>query len=368
VTHGREKRGQARIFGGRTRRGHRCSPKISNLAPFSLTPELASRFARLALANIAREYPAKLDHVLAGPQDVASPRTLHPAFFGSFDWHSCVHAHWLLVRILGLHPAIPEAGVIRGALDESLSEANLEAELAYLRRPESAAFERSYGWAWLLKLAVALGATQDAQGRRWSQALAPLASAFAKAYLAWLADATYAIRHGAHTNSAFALAVALDYAHACDDPELRGVVEAVARAWYANDGDAPAAWEPSGTDFLSPVLIEAHLMRRLLPPSDFASWLARFLPGLARREPATLFQPAIVSNRADPYIVHLDALNLSRAWCWRGIAAALPSGDARVAIAEKAAEEHLDAGLAGVASGEYAGDHWLATFAVLALT
>jgi Protein of unknown function (DUF2891) len=334
----------------------------------ALTAGLASRFARLALANIAREYPAKLDHVLAGPRDVASPRALHPAFFGSFDWHSCVHAHWLLVRILDLHPLIPDSGAIRAALDASFDPTNLEAELAYLRRPESAGFERSYGWAWLLELAAALRLARDGQGRGWSQALAPLASAFAQRYLDWLADATYPIRHGVHTNTAFALAFALDYAHTCDNPELRRVVEAKARAWYANDGDAPAAWEPSGADFLSPVLIEAHLMQRLFSPSDFASWLARFLPGLAGREPATLFRPAVVSNRADPYIVHLDGLNLSRAWCWRSIAAALPSGDARVAIAGAAAAEHLDAGLAGVASGDYVGDHWLATFAVLALT
>jgi hypothetical protein len=333
----------------------------------ALTPELASRFARLALANIAREYPSKPDHVLAGPADVASPRELHPAFFGSFDWHSCVHAHWLLVRLLDSEPSVTDANDIRAALDGSLSQANLQAELAYLRRPESTAFERPYGWAWLLKLAAELAGSSDADARRWSRRVAPLADAFAERFSVWLADATYPIRHGVHTNTAFALSFALDYARACHAPALERIVAAKARAWYADDVDAPAAWEPSGADFLSPALTEADLMRRLLEGREFAAWLLRFLPGLALQQPATLFRPVIVSNRADPYIVHLDGLNLSRAWCWRAIAAALPASDARAPLAAAAATAHLASGLTGVASGQYAGDHWLATFALMAL-
>jgi DUF2891 family protein len=335
--------------------------------PRALTAELASRFARLALANIAREYPNKLDHVLSGPADVASPRALHPAFFGSFDWHSCVHAHWLLVRVLHAQPSVPERDAICAALDAGLTEANLLSEIAYLRRPESAAFERSYGWAWLLKLQAELTRGENANSERWSRRLAPLANAFAERFLAWLADATYPIRHGVHTNSAFALAFAVDYARSCADERLARVVEAKALDWYVGDVDAPAAWEPSGADFLSPVLIEAELMRRVLAANQFAVWLERFLPGLESSDPATLFRPAIVSNRADPYIVHLDGLNLSRAWCLRSIAAALPAKDARVAVANASATAHLEAGLQGVASGEYVGDHWLATFAALAL-
>jgi hypothetical protein len=328
----------------------------------------ASRFARLALANVAREYPNKLDHVLAGPHDVAAPRELHPAFFGSFDWHSCVHAHWLLARILRTHPDLSEANAIRAALDATLTPAHLEAETAYLRRPEGRAFERSYGWAWLLKLVQELACWSDVDAHRWSRDLAPLAYAFSERYVEWLADATYPIRHGVHTNTAFALAFALDYARDCDAEVLRGAAEAKARAWYLDDVDAPAAWEPSGADFLSPTLIEADLMRRVLGAAAFGDWLARFLPGIVQREPATLFTPAVVSNRGDPYIVHLDGLNLSRAWCWRAIVAALPAGDGRIAIATGAAEAHQEAGLRGVASGEYAGEHWLATFAVLALS
>src|SRR5205823_2125029 len=247
--------------------------------------------------------------------------------FGSFDWHSCVHAHWLLVRVLRAQPSVPEGDAIRAALDASLTEANVQAEIAYLRRPESAAFERSYGWAWLLQLAAELARAEDTDARRWSARLAPLASKFAERYLAWLADATYPIRHGVHSNSAFALAFALDYARSCADTHLARVVEAKALEWYSGDVAAPAAWEPSGADFLSPVLIEADLMRRILAADAFAVWLERFLPGFGRSEPASLYRPALVSNRADPYIVHLDGLNLSRAWCLRSIAAALPGDD-----------------------------------------
>jgi len=326
----------------------------------------ASRFARLALNNIEREYPSKLDHVLASAADVVPSRELHPGFFGSFDWHSCVHAHWLLVRVLQAHPGLSEARSIRTALESHLSATAIEGELAYLRRPEARTFERSYGWAWLLKLAETLAAWDDADARRWSDCLAPLAQAFADRYRAWLGFATYPIRHGVHTNSAFGLAFALDYAERSDSA-LGDLAVATARRWYLADRDAPASWEPSGADFFSPTLIEADLMRRVLARDEYPNWLASFLPGIEHRHPSTLFTPVIVSDRSDPQIVHLDGLNLSRAWCWRAIARALPSGDARVPVAHAAADTHLAAGLAGVTSGEYAGDHWLATFAVLAL-
>jgi hypothetical protein len=333
-----------------------------------LTRAQASAFARLALANVEREFPHKLDHVMAGPEDVAPPRALHPAFFGSFDWHSCVHAHWMLARILRLQADIPEAALIRKALDSHLCAANVEAEVAYFRRPESRAFERSYGWAWLLKLAAELAGWSDADAKRWSRDLAPLAQAVAGGYLDWLPDATYPIRHGVHSNTAFALAFAHDYARSCEAAALRELVAAKSREWYLADTAAPAGWEPSGADFFSPALIEADLMRRILDASEFRDWLARFLPGIERCEPANLFNPAVVSNRSDPYIVHLDGLNLSRAWCWRAIARALPPDDPRAMIATAAADAHRAAGMAGVSSGEYVGDHWLATFAVLALT
>jgi hypothetical protein len=333
-----------------------------------LTPTQASAFARLALANVEREFPNKLDHVMATAADVAPPRALHPAFFGSFDWHSCVHAHWLLARILRLQAGISEAELIRRALESHLSAANVAAEVAYFRRPESRAFERSYGWAWLLKLAAELAHASDVDAQRWSRNLAPLAKAVVDGYLDWLPDATYPIRHGVHSNTAFALAFAHDYARSCAATALGELVGAKAREWYLADTDAPARWEPSGADFFSPALIEADLMRRILDAREFRDWLARFLPGIETREPPTLFNPAVVSNRSDPYIVHLDGLYLSRAWCWRAIGRALPSDDPRAMIATTAADAHRAAGMAGVSSGEYVGDHWLATFAVLALT
>ena len=334
----------------------------------SLTIQDGSRFARLALANIAREYPNKLDHVIADAASVLAPRALHPAFFGSFDWHSCVHAHWMLARLLRTYPDLAEGATIRAVLDRHLNATRIDGELGYLRRPESRSFERTYGWAWLLKLAEELARWDDDGARRWSRDLAPLTDAFVDRFLAYLPQATYPIRYGVHPNSAFGLGFALDYARACDAAALSELCIAKAGEWYVGDRDAPAAWEPSGADFLSPALIEADLMQRVLAPDEFAAWLDGFLPRLSRREPATLFAPATVSDRSDPYIVHLDGLNLSRSWCWRAIATALPDGDRRAALAEDAANLHLLAGLDGVASGEYVGDHWIASFAVLALT
>ncbi len=333
-----------------------------------LTLDLASRLALLALANVEREFPNKLDHVITDAPAVVPPRALHPAFFGSFDWHSCVHAHWMLVRLLKLFPELPEAAAIRARLDSNLGSANIDAEVAYLSRSESRGFERTYGWAWLLKLAEELACWRDADAHRWSRDLAPLAYAFVERYIDHLPDATYPVRHGVHSNSAFGLAFALDFARACDTATLAELCETKARQWYLDDRDAPAAWEPSGTDFFSPALIEADLMRRVLKGQAFEEWLAAFLPGIERRQPASLFTPATVSNRGDPFIVHLDGLNLSRAWCWWAIAASLPHDDPRAAIAEDAATMHCEAGMAGIASGHYVGDHWLATFAVFALT
>ena len=334
----------------------------------SLAPADASRFAQIALANIDREYPCKLDHVIAGPADVVQSRTLHPAFFGSFDWHSCVHAHWLLVRLLKVAPELAGTDAIRSRLDASFAAKRIDAEVEYLRRPEARAFERTYGWAWLLKLAAELASWDDPDGGSWARNLAPLTRAFVDRYLAYLPDATYPIRHGVHANSAFGLAFAIDYAEFAGDTALQELASDCARRWYDGDRNAPADWEPGGSDFFSPTLIEADLMRRVLDQDEFGDWLRHFLPGLERREPATLFTPAIVSDRSDPYIVHLDGLNLSRAWCWQAIAKALPDGDSRAGIAEVAARVHRDAGLVGIASGEYVGEHWLATFAVLALT
>jgi len=339
---------------------------IAKLVSYPITLDLAtaSRFAALALANIAREYPHKLDHTMAGDGDAAPPRVLHPAFHGSYDWHSCVHMHWLLARLLRRFPGLPERAAIEACFDRHFAADAMAVEAAYLTRPESASFERTYGWVWLLKLAAEL----DAPGvARWRDALAPLADAFAARYLEFLSRAHYPIRYGMHANSAFALAFTLDYARVANDAALAGACVAKACAWFANDRDAPARWEPSGTDFLSPALVEAELMHRVLEAPAFTEWLAAFLPQFVAAMPAALFEPAIVTDRTDAQLVHLDGLNLSRAWCFRRIAAALPPADPRVAIARDAAARHVAAGWEGLASDAFVGAHWLATFAVLAL-
>ena len=332
-----------------------------------LTPTHAGRFAALALRCIGRAYPYQPAHVITGPDDIATPRALHPAFYGCFDWHSAVHGHWLLAHLLRRFPDLPEAAAIRAGLVANLTEANLAAEAAYFRAPGRAGFERTYGWAWLLKLAETLLGWEDPDGRRWSAALAPLVEVIVARYLAFLPKQTYPIRAGTHTNTAFGLAFALDYALAAGHEALRDLVTQRALDYYAADRDGPAAWEPGGNDFFSPCLAEADLMRRVLTPAEFPGWLARFLPGLAAGKPAGLLAPATVTDRSDGQLAHLDGLNLSRAWCMAAIAAALPADDPRRAVLAGSAARHLDAGLTGVSSGDYMGEHWLATFALCAL-
>lgn len=330
----------------------------------SLTPSLASRFAALALSHLTREYPNKLDHVLQANADLRPPRELHPIFFGSFDWHSCVHGYWLLATVVRLFPKIEEAKAINALLDQQLSVAKVKGELDYLAQA-APTFERPYGWAWLLMLAAELNRHDTKRGRKWSEAIAPLADAFSERFQNFLPRATYPTRVGTHFNSAFAITLALEYSEVCSKDSLHTALIAKAKMWYRHDVDCQA-WEPGGDDFLSSALMEAECMRRVLTPVGFSSWLDRFLPRLAVREPVSLFTPAIVSDRTDGKIAHLDGLNLSRAWCWRSIAQAWPASDPRKAIAEQTAEAHLAASLPHV-GGDYMGEHWLATFALLAL-
>lgn len=326
-----------------------------------LTPELASRFARIALGHVAREYPNKLDHVMAGPEDVLGPRALHPIYFGSFDWHSCVHGYWALATCLRLAPGIPEATAVRALFDEAFTPEKVAAEVAYLTRPAARGFERPYGWGWLLKLQAELLA-HDAP---WAATHRPLAEAFAQRFREFLPLAAYPIRTGVHSSTAFALALASDYGRAAGDDDLLTLFAERARTWHAGDSDAQA-WEPSLDDFLSPTLMTAVCLKRLLPSEAFRPWFDAYLPRLAERRPTSLFAPAIVTDRTDGKIAHLDGLNLSRAWCWRELAAALPEHPERQAMRE-AAQAHLAASLPHVA-GDYMGEHWLASFALLALT
>jgi hypothetical protein len=333
----------------------------------ALTVDLASRLAAIALGHVTREYPNKLDHVLAGPTDLQNPRALHPIFYGSFDWHSCVHSYWLLMRIERIFPNLPESDRIRALADAHFTPDKAAAELAYLSRPESGGFERPYGWAWLLMLAAELSAHQSSQARRaWSTALGLLAEAFAERFRRFLPKLTYPIRTGTHSNTAFALRLAQHYADAVRDGDLAGAIAERAAAWYGRDENCQA-WEPGGDDFLSPALVEAECMRGILSKPEFRRWLAAFLPDLERQEPATLFTPAEVSDRTDGKIVHLDGFNLSRAWCWRGISAALDENDPLRRLADEAAERHLSRSLPHIA-GDYMGEHWLGSFALLALS
>nr|WP_321984687.1 DUF2891 domain-containing protein [uncultured Lichenicoccus sp.] len=318
---------------------------------------IADRLARVALGHVTREYPNHLAHLLHGQDDALKPRALHPVFYGSLDWHSCVHSYWMLAHLLRLYPGLPSAILIRAVFNEHLVEANVAGECDYFARPGSGSFERPYGWAWLLKLAAEL---RQPGFERWGTALAPLEAMIVERFRAFLPKATYPIRAGTHFNTAFALALAAE--HGGLDPLLADT----AWRWYGEDRDIQA-WEPGGDDFLSPALIEAECMRRLLPPARFASWFDAFLPGLADRLPATLFEPAMVSDRSDGKIAHLDGLNLSRAWCLRRLATSLEGTDPRCALMLDAAEAHLAASLPHV-TGDYMGEHWLASFAVLALT
>ena len=321
----------------------------------TLTPEIAARFAAIALGHVTREYPHKLDHVMDGPEDVLSPRQLHPIFFGSFDWHSCVHSYWLLLRVRRLFPDLPVAREIETLVDEMLTPAKVAGELAYLDRAYTGGFERPYGWAWAIALWVEAARHPD---RDWSHALHPLAAAFADRFSSYLPRLTYPIRVGTHFNSAFALTLALEW----PDPDLHALIGERARSWFGSDRDCQA-WEPGGDEFLSSALSEALLMKLVLD-AGFSDWFAAFLPRLSEGEPATLLAPVHVSDRSDGKIAHLDGCNLSRAWCWREIAPALPDDIAR--IARDAADRHLAASLPHVA-GDYMGEHWLATFAMLAL-
>lgn len=326
---------------------------------FHLAPDHATRFAAATLSHLGREYPYKMDLVLNGPEDAKPPRAHHPIFHGSFDWHSCVHGWWQILRIARRFPDLPVVTDIRARADEMLVPEKVAGELAYLERPYAAGFERPYGWAWLLAL-HAEAARHDAP---WATALEPLAAAFAARFHAFLPKLTYPLRVGTHFNISFALTLARRWAET-RDADLAALIDARARDWFGQDRDCQA-WEPGGDEFLSSALTEAHLMAIVLD-GEFAGWFDGFLPHAARQAPATLFTPATVSDRSDGKIAHLDGLNLSRAWCWRAIASALGPEHPVSPVAAATAQDHLDAALPHV-TGDYMGEHWLASFALLAL-
>ena len=320
----------------------------------------AERFANLALACVHKEYPNKIAHNLSSDDDVAPPRALTPAFYGCYDWHSSVHGHWLLARLARTFPEATFATPARAALAKSLTARNIATETAYLRGAGRASFERPYGLAWLLQLGAELREWDDPLAREMAANLRPLEEAAIERLRTWLPKLAYPVRSGEHSQSAFAFGLFLD-----SDPELAKLVAERARAFYTRDKACPLAYEPSGEDFLSPCLAEADVMRRVLGPAEYAKWLRDFLPQIGKEK---WLQPAIVTDRSDPKLAHLDGLNLSRAWMLEGIASGLPAGDGRIRALRDAAAKHRDAGLEGVTGEHYEGGHWLGSFAVYLVT
>ena len=326
--------------------------------------ERATAFVQLALKGIDREYPNKPGEVLRDAKDIMSPSAMHPAFYGNFDWHSCVHGHWLVVRLLRLFPDLPNAAGARAQLAKHLTAPNLAAEAAYFEPKDNRSFERMYGWAWALRLAAELKAWDDPDARQWAKNLEPLERKLVELTKDFLPRLTYPVRTGVHPDTAFALAQLLDYARAVGDADLEKAAAARARDYYLADKNYPTGYEPSGEDFFSPGLNEADLLRRVLPREEFSKWLDGFLPGLRAGNLGNWATAAEVSDLSDARIIHLVGLNLSRAWTLRGVASALAPDDPRRATLEAAVRVHEAAGLKHIFSGHYEGEHWLATFAV----
>ncbi len=323
------------------------------------------RFAALALDCVHQEYPNHISHSLQSDADVGPPRALTPAFYGCLDWHSSVHGHWLLARLARLYPETQYAEAVRSALAQSLTETNLLAETHYVSAKGRRSFERPYGIAWLLQLAAELEEWDDPQAAVWRDNIRPLEAALVERLTSWLPDLTYPVRSGTHSQTAFALGLALDWARVTDDKAAEALLVERAQTLYRGDTDCPIYYEPSGADFLSPCLAEADLMRRVLTPRVFSSWLDSFL---SIPEGGKWLEPALVSDRSDPHLVHLDGLNLSRAWMLEGIASALAPADPRVTVLYRTAAAHRDAGLEGVNPEYYAGSHWLGSFATYLVT
>jgi hypothetical protein len=339
-----------------------CNPPVQVPDNISISIEQASGLAAPALHCIQKPYPYKPGNVLVDDSTLLPPRVQHPAFYGCFDWHSSVHGHWTLVKLLKEFPELPEGDEIRAKLEENLSAENIAVETDFFYSEGNKTFERTYGWAWLLKLSLELDTWNDPLGIELAQNLKPLSDSLVEKYLAFLEILPYAIRVGEHTNTAFGLSFALDYADHAGKQELKDLIEERARDFYLKDRECPLSWEPSGFDFISPCLMEADLMSRVLENEEYRSWVKEFLPGILTPAQFNL-SPAKVTDRSDPKIVHLDGLNFSRAWCLYHISEKL---DGAVHLQELAVQ-HLNTSIPYIATGNYEGEHWLASFAVFAL-
>jgi len=326
------------------------------------------RFAALALACVHQEYPNKIAHVMSGDEDLAPPRELTPVFYGCFDWHSAVHGHWLLVRLLRLFPEAEFAAAAESALSESFQADKVTVEVAYMSHEQRASFERPYGVAWLLQLMTELREWDDPRARRWQAALQPLEAAYVAKMKDWLGKLSYPIRIGEHAQTAFAFALFLDWAEVAGDPEFAALVTKRSRAFYLQDATCPLDYEPGGQDFLSPCLAEADLMRRVQTPVEYADWLRQFLPGIPANGSADWLPLAEVTDRTDGKLAHLDGLHLSRAWALEGMAEGLPASDPRIPAIQAAAARQAGAGLAAVTGEHYEGGHWLGSFATYLVT
>jgi hypothetical protein len=338
------------------------------LPPPMFDSAAAERFANLALACVHKEYPNKISHNLNSDADVAPPRKLTPAFYGCYDWHSSVHGHWLLARLVRTFPNAGFAAAAREALRQSLTADNIAQEARYLRGEGRASFERPYGLAWLLQLVLELREWDDPEARRLAANLGPLEEAARMRLQDWLPKLSYPVRIGEHSQTAFAMGLMLDYANAAGDTKFADLISSKARQFYLGDRDCPLAYEPSGEDFLSPCLGEADAMRRVLPKSEFGRWLQTFLPQISAAKQRAWLEPVVSPDPSDGKLAHLDGLNLSRAWMLEGIAAGLPEGDKRLPVILSTAEQHRRAGLAAVTGQHYEGGHWLGSFAVYLTT
>ncbi|MCL1892864.1 MAG: DUF2891 domain-containing protein [Holophagaceae bacterium] len=333
---------------------------LAQAPPLTLNQTSAGHFARLALKCVGQEFPYKPDHVLGNPDDLKLPRVFHPAFYGCFDWHSSVHGHWMLARLLREFPEMSEASQIRAVLDKHLSPDLLRIELNYLDSRENRAFERPYGWAWLLKLSAELETSDYPGANKWAEAVRPLAKEICRRFMDFLPRLTYPNRTGVHSNTAYSMSLALDYARATKDTEFEALLLIRAKAYYYNDKSAPLNYEPGGEDFISPALEEVALMAKVLDEDTFQKWLKGFLPNLNRLP----IVPATVSDRSDPRIAHLDGLNMSRARNLYTLMSHLSAKDSKRSNLLGLADAHANASLPHVSSGNYEGEHWLATFAV----
>jgi hypothetical protein len=340
-----------------------AAPANGTLAA-SMDPGAAARFAGLALKCLHDEYPSHISLTMDGDADARPPRELTPAFYGCYDWHSDVHGHWLLVRLVRLLPDAPFAVKARAELARSFTAPNIAGELNFLKRPGRASFERPYGLAWLLRLCAELREWQDPQAQQWANILKPLEAEAAARLQNWLPKLHYPIRIGEHDQTAFSFGLMWDWAGIAADESMRANLSDAAQRFYVNDRNCPLNYEPSGEDFLSPCLAEADFMRRVLEPKAFARWLSGFLPGIPRAPNTRWLLPGVVTDRSDPKLAHVDGLNLSRSWMLQGIARGLPKNDYRVPVLLAAAAEHRDAALPEVTGEHYEGGHWLGTFAV----